>query len=91
MIGVGYVQRMAPASESGAVREAILYRGALPHGEAAGLLGRTPRHARRIVAELVKRGVLTSKGPRDPLFLAFPAALASRWRPGLFPERSSGS
>ena len=76
--------------KAGAVLEAILHRGTLPRGEAAGLLGLTPRHARRIVAELLKRGILTSKGPRDPLFLAFPAALASRWMPGLFPERASG-
>jgi hypothetical protein len=48
----------------------------------------TPRHARRIVSDLVRRVVLVSKGPRDPLLLAFPAALASRWMPGLFPERS---
>jgi Fic family protein len=73
--------------KAGAVLEAILYRGELPRGDVAGLLGQTPRHARRIVSELLKRGVVTSKGPRDPLVLAFPAALASRWMPGLFPER----
>jgi DNA-binding MarR family transcriptional regulator len=73
--------------KSGAVLEAILYRGELPRGEVAGLLGHTPRHARRVVAELMKRGVLVSKAPRDPLLLAFPATLASQWMPGLFPER----
>jgi Fic family protein len=71
------------------VLEAVLYRGELPRGEVAELLGLTPRHARRIVSELLKRGVLVSKGPRDPLLLAFPAALASQWMPGLFPERPS--
>ena len=75
--------------KSGAVLEAILYRGELPRGDVAGLLDLTPRHARRIVSDLLKRGVLTSKGPRDPLLLAFPAALASRWMPGLFPEHAS--
>ena len=73
--------------KAGAVLEAILYRGELPRGEAAGLLGLTPRHARRIVSELLRRGVVVSQGPRDPLRLAFPAALGSRWMPGLFPER----
>jgi Fic family protein len=73
--------------KAGAVLEAILYRGELPRGEAGGLLGLTPRHARRIVSELLGRGVVVSKGSRDPLRLAFPAALASRWMPGLFPER----
>jgi hypothetical protein len=64
----------------------------IPHGFVCGaridILRLTPRHARRIVSSLIERGVLTSRGPRDPLLLAFPAALASRWMPGLFPERA---
>ena len=73
--------------KAGAVLEAILYRGELPRGDVAALLGQTPRHARRIVSELLSRGVLRSDGPRDPLTLAFPATLASRWMPGLFQSR----
>ena len=61
----------------------------LPRGDVGELLGAPPRHARRIVSALIERGVLTSKGPRAPLRLAFPATLASRWMPGLFPERTS--
>jgi Fic family protein len=72
-----------------AVLEALLYRGELPRGEMANLLGVTPRHARRIASDLLERGVIASSGPRDPLLLAFPVALASRWMPGLFPERAS--
>lgn len=74
--------------QSGNILEAILYRGSLPRGDVAILLGLTPRHARRIVAALLDRNVLTSEGPREPLYLAFPATLASRWMPGLFPERT---
>jgi Fic family protein len=74
-------------SPAGSILEAVLYRGELPRAEVASLLGLTARHARRIVAALGERGVLVSKGPRDPLHLAFPAALASRWMPGLFPDR----
>jgi Fic family protein len=73
--------------KAGAVLEAVLYRGDLPRGEVAEILGLTPRHARRIVSELLVRGVLISAGPRDPLRLAFPATLASRWMPSLFPEQ----
>ena len=76
---------------AGSRLEAVLYRGELPRGEVGNLLGLTPRHARRIVATLIERGVLVSKGPRDPLYLAFPAALASRWMPGLFPEQPTPS
>ena len=72
---------------AGNILESILYRGELPRGEVAGLLGTTARHARRIVAALADHNVLTSAGPRAPLRLVFPAALAPRWLPGLFPER----
>jgi Fic family protein len=73
--------------KAGAVLEAVLYRGELPRGEVADILGLTPRHARRIVSELLGRGVLIAAGPREPLRLAFPAGLASRWTPSLFPEK----
>ena len=66
----------------------MLYRGDLPRGEAAGVVGAGARHARRIVSALVESGVLTSESPRAPVRLAFPAALASRWMPGLFPEKT---
>jgi len=72
--------------KSAQVLEAVLFRGELPRGEVAPLLGVTDRHARRVVSALLNRGVLVSDGPRDPLFISFPAALASRWMPGLFPE-----
>ncbi len=75
--------------KAGSILEAVLYRGEVPRGEVGSLLGATDRHARRVVAALVERGVLTSEGARAPLRLAFPAALASRWMPGLFPEQSA--
>jgi Fic family protein len=78
-------------AKAGAVIEAVLYRGELPRGDVAGILGLTSRHARRIASALLDRGVLSSKGPRDPLTLAFPATLATRWMPGLFPEQISNA
>jgi Fic family protein len=72
--------------KSGSVLEAVLYRGELPRGDVAGVVGTGERHARRIVSALVERGVLVSESSRAPLRLVFPAALASRWMPGLFPE-----
>ncbi len=74
--------------KSGRVLEAVLFRGELQRADVAPLLGVTDRHARRVVAALLDRGVLVSSGPRDSLFIAFPAALASRWVPGLFPDPS---
>jgi Fic family protein len=72
--------------KSGSILEAILYRGELPRGDAATVVGTGERQARRIVSALVEKGVLISESPRAPLRLAFPATLASRWMPGLFPD-----
>jgi Fic family protein len=73
--------------KSSSILEAVLYRGELPRADAAGVVGVGERHARRIVSALVARGVLASESSRAPLRLVFPAGLASRWMPGLFPER----
>jgi len=76
-------------AKSGALLEAILFRGELPRSDAADIVGTGERQARRVVSALVERGVLASESTRAPLRLAFPAALASRWMPGLFPEQRS--
>jgi Fic family protein len=69
------------------ILEAVLYRGELPRSDVPELLGVTDRQARRIVSHLLERGVLCSKSDRTPLRLAFSIELASRWMPGLFPEK----
>ncbi len=74
--------------KSTAIFEALLYRGELPRADVAGLLGVVDRQARRVTSALMDRGVLASDGPRAPLRLAFPSALAGRWMPGLFPEQA---
>ena len=73
--------------KSSAVLEAVLFRGELPRADVAGLLGTKERQARRVTSVLVAYGVLVSESLRAPLRLAFPARLAPRWMPGLFPER----
>ena len=72
---------------AGQLLEAVLYRGDLPRGEIASLLGTADRTARRVTSELLQQGVFVSDSTRAPLRLAFPATLASRWMPGLFPEK----
>ncbi len=74
--------------KSGSILESVLYRGELPRADVAAVVNVGDRQARRIVAVLSERGVLTSDSPRSPLRLVFPAALASRWMPGLFPEKT---
>ena len=75
-------------SKSTGILEAALYRGELPRRDAGAVVGAGERQARRIVSVLVDKGVLVSENLRAPLRLAFPAALAARWMPGLFPERA---
>ena len=71
------------------VLEAVLYRGELPRGDAGGVVNTGDRQARRIVSALLDHGVLVSESPRAPLRLVFPAKLASRWMPGLFPDQAA--
>lgn len=75
--------------KSGTVLEAVLYRGEVPRGDVAGIVGSTDRHARRITSALLDQGVLVSDGQRSPLRLTFSARLAARWMPGLFPEQAA--
>ena len=72
--------------KSGAVLEAVLFRGVLPRGDVTAILGTRERQARRVTSALLQREILVSESSRAPLRLAFPAKLASRWMPGLFPE-----
>ena len=70
------------------VLEAVLYRGELPRGEIPVLLGVGERQSRRVVSALMEKNVLASDTQKSPVYLKFPAALASRWMPGLFPEKT---
>ena len=76
-------------AKSGQVLEAVLFRGELPRGDVPALLGASERAGRRVVSALLDRGVLVSESTRAPLFITFPAALAARWMPGLFPEQGA--
>ncbi len=68
------------------VMESVLYRGELPRGDVAALLGTGDRQARRVISALIDADVLASASSRAPLKIVFPAKLAARWLPGLFPE-----
>jgi len=72
--------------KSGALLEALLYRGEIPRAETPIIFEASERSSSRYVSALIDTGVLTSESTRAPLRLAFPAKIASRWMPGLFPE-----
>jgi len=67
----------------GNILEAVLYRGELRRADAAGVVGASERHPRRTASSVMERGVLGADSARAPVRLAFLAALASRWMPGL--------
>ena len=48
------------------ILEALLYRGELPRGEAAAIIGTGERQARRVVSALIDLGVVTSESTRAP-------------------------
>ena len=75
-------------AKAGSILDAVLYRGELPRSELDAVVGTGDRQARRIAATLLDRGVLVSESSRAPLRMAFPATLASRWMPGLFPDKA---
>jgi hypothetical protein len=72
-------------SKSPRILDAILFRGSLPKAEVADVLGQSPRSARDATSALSKLGIITSAGVRDDWQIAFPARLAPRIAPGLFP------
>ncbi|MFN3235337.1 MAG: Fic family protein [Gammaproteobacteria bacterium] len=74
-------------SKASKALEAVLYRGELLRGEMMEIVNANERTARRITSALIESGVLVSNSSRAPLRLGFPASLASRWMPGLFPEK----
>ncbi len=68
------------------ILDALLYRGELPRSAVPTLLGVGERQASRITTALIASGAVTSETTRTPLKLAFPASLAGRWMPCLFPD-----
>lgn len=77
--------------KSTSLLSAVLYRGELPRGETAAAVGTGERQARRVLSALLEAGILVSASARAPVRLAFPAALAPRWMPGLFPDKPGGA
>ena len=73
-------------AKSDIVLRSVLLQGELARADVVALLGVNERSARRVTSALIDSGALTSTSTRAPLHLAFPAKLAGRWMPGLFPE-----
>lgn len=66
------------------LREAFV-SGEFERRQAPEITGYQERKAREILAELLKRGLLVSTGPRKPVRLGFPLDVVERWLPALYP------
>jgi Fic family protein len=67
------------------VLDHILFNGNLERKDLPGIVGTDDRQARRIAQPLVETGLIRSLSTRAPYTLAFPAELAPRLMPGLYP------
>lgn len=79
-IRYGHLPATAPK-----VLDAILFKGSLPRSEVAAVIDQSDRSARNVTTALSKEGIIFAAGPRDDWQIAFPAKLAPRLMPGLFP------
>ena len=71
-----------PSRSMALLREALLM-GEVARGRAPEITGYRERRAREILAALLKKGLLVSKGPRAPVRLGFPLDVVERWFPRL--------
>jgi len=69
------------------LREAVI-SGEVERSKIPALTRYGERGARKVTAELVDRGMLTAATHRAPLRLAFPADVAERWFPNLYPANA---
>ncbi len=72
---------------AGKLLKALFLQGEVPRGEAQsimGMEGQSDRHARRIVSQLVKEGLVYSESHRAPLRIGFPTHVLRYYFPDLF-------
>ena len=64
----------------------VFLRGEVQRGEAARILQKPERTARRILGTLLDDGLLVSNGSGEPVRIGFPAAVVGYYFPRLYPE-----
>lgn len=72
---------------AGKLLKALFLQGAVPRGEARMIMGmesQSDRHARRIVSQLTKEGLVESETHRAPLKIGFPTHVLRYYFPDLF-------
>jgi Fic family protein len=85
----GYGERRESSKElprgSAAVLGELFLRGEMARGEAARIIGASPRTAQKVIGVLLEQRLITSGSPKGPLRLGFPADAAGHYFPNLYP------
>lgn len=68
------------------VLDAILFRGSLPRSEVPSVIGLSERSGHSLMKALSAHGIVKSEGARADWKISFPAKLAARLMPSLYPE-----
>jgi Fic family protein len=76
-----------PRGSFAVLREAVV-AGEVERSKVPSLTGHAERGARSVTAALVDRGMLAAPSHRASLRLAFPADVAERWFPNLYPANA---
>ena len=74
-------------SRAGKLLNTLFLKGIIPRGEARKIMGmesQSERHARRIVSQLTKEGLVQSESHRAPLKIGFPTHVLRYYFPDLF-------
>ena len=80
-------------SRAGRLFKTLFLQGSVPRGMAQSIMGmdsQTDRHARRIVSQLVKEGLVVSESHRAPLMIGFPTQVLRYYFPDLFGPETLG-
>ena len=72
--------------ESAALLDAVVVRGEIERGAAAGITGLPERTARRVLNDTVTAGLLASATPKSPVSLRFPENALEILFPRLYPQ-----
>ena len=87
-----FAERDAKLGEAGArLLEEAAIRGEFPRGAITRITGRPERSARRILNDLIGRGILASDTPKGPVSLRFSLPIAESLFPLIFLRASAGS
>jgi hypothetical protein len=72
---------------AGRLLKALFLQGQIPRGEAQSILGmdrQSDRHARRIVSQMIREGLVCSVSQRAPLTIGFPTKVLRHYFPDIF-------